>query len=151
MQSRVCGVHRVDLERWLFWVVSCGVFTSGSGQRGLRKFAWKHHTNGMCYGLSVERAATNFIWREPCAVFCPPGGTESGDQARCTLSVVRHPDESLGAGLDLCERDRQCQNTLGGYHASGCEFDLETPPDHYWIPGRRNDNKETNLTARRLY
>ena len=41
-------------------------------------------------------------------------GTESGDRARCTLSVVRRPDESLKAVSDLIERDRQCQNTLGG-------------------------------------
>ncbi len=52
-------------------------------------------------------------------MFCPPGGmgrvgTESGDGARCTLSVVRCPDESLRAVSDLCERDRQCVNTLGG-------------------------------------
>ncbi len=52
-------------------------------------------------------------------MFCPPGGigwvvTESGDQARCMLSVVQHPDKSLRAVLDLHERDRQCANTLGG-------------------------------------
>ncbi len=28
-------------------------------------------------------------------------------------SVVRHPDESLGAVSDLSKRDMQCQNTLG--------------------------------------
>ncbi len=51
-------------------------------------------------------------------MFCPPGGTgrvgtESGNQAHGTLSVVRRPDESLGVVSDLCERDRQSQNTLG--------------------------------------
>ncbi len=81
-----------------------GVFTSGSGERVLREFPWKHHSNRTFYGLSAERSVTRFIWQEPCAVFCPPGGTgqagtESGDQARCTLSVVRHPDESLGGGF----------------------------------------------------
>ncbi len=50
-------------------------------------------------------------------MFCPAGGTawvgtESGDQARCTLLVVQPPDESLGAVSNLSERDRQCVNTL---------------------------------------
>ena len=61
--------------------------------------------------LRSEATATRFICREPCAVFCPPGGTgrvgtESEDQARCTLSVVRRPNESLGAVSDRNERDR---------------------------------------------
>ncbi len=52
-------------------------------------------------------------------MFCPPEetgrvGTESGDQARCTLSVARRPNESLGTFSDLNERDRQRENTLGG-------------------------------------
>ncbi len=42
------------------------------------------------------------------------GWTESGDKARFTLSVLQHPDESLEAVSDLCERDRQCANTLRG-------------------------------------
>ncbi len=36
------------------------------------------------------------------------------DQARYTLSVIWRPDESLMAVSDLCQRDRQCANTLGG-------------------------------------
>ena len=72
-------------------------------------------------------------------MFCLPGGmgqvrTESGYQVRCTLSVVRHPaaDESLKAVLDLRERDRQCAYPRGlGHHTPGCEFEVETPPDHY--------------------
>ncbi len=52
-------------------------------------------------------------------MFCTPGrtgrvGTESGDQARCMISVVRHPGESLRVVSGLCERDRQCPNTIQG-------------------------------------
>ncbi len=36
---------------------------------------------------------------------------ESGDQARCMLSVVRRPDETLKVISDLGKRDRQCANT----------------------------------------
>ena len=43
--------------------------------------------------------------------------TQSGDQARCTLSVVLCPNESLKSVSDLRERDRQCANTLGGSDA----------------------------------
>ncbi len=91
----------------------CGGFTTVLGE-----FPWRHHTNETFYSLGAERATTRFIWRELCAVLCPPRGTgrvgtESGDRACCTLSVVRCPSESLGVVSDLCERDRQCQNTLG--------------------------------------
>ncbi len=44
------------------------------------------------------------------------GLEQSGDQARCTLSVVRRPDESLKAVLTFA-RDGQCTNTLGGLGA----------------------------------
>ena len=27
------------------------------------------------------------------------------------------------------------------HHTYGRDHELETPPDHYWIPGKRNDNK----------
>ena len=49
------------------------------------------------------------------------------------LLVIQHPDKSPKAASDLGERDRQCANTLGGSDTtrSGCEFELETAPDHY--------------------
>ena len=70
-------------------------------------------------GLSAERAATRFIFHgNPCIVSVPLDGhngkTESGDRPRLTLSVLRHPDESLKAISDLHERDGQRANTLRG-------------------------------------
>ncbi len=51
--------------------------------------------------------------RDPCEMFCSPGGTgqvgtesDSGDQARCTLSALRRP--SLG-GSGLYDHERYCQ------------------------------------------
>ena len=50
--------------------------------------------------------------------------------ARCL--AVHRPSKVWGSS-GLSERDSQCQNTLGGlkHQASGREFKLEIPPDHY--------------------
>ncbi len=70
------------------------------------------------YGLSAERAATRFIFSRNHASCLSPsmdgtGWNRIADQACCTLSVVRCPDESRKAISDLRKRDRQCANTLG--------------------------------------
>ncbi len=117
-----------------------------------------HWTWTFC-GQNMQRPVVSPItggW-ESCDMSCPPGGTgrdgtESGDQAHCTLSAVRHPTRVWGS-LGLSERDSQCQNTLWGltHHASGCELERKTPPDHHWIPGRKVTIRETDLPARWLY
>ncbi len=63
--------------------------------------------------------ATRFIFSgNPASSLFPGrdriGWTESGDRARLTLLVLRCPNESLKAVLDLHERERQCANTPRG-------------------------------------
>ncbi len=105
-----CGVVR-----------SSGLCFTSLALLGTREISLKGTTSrGVTfYGLSAEHAATRFIFSgNPVSCLSPwrdgTGWTESGDWARLTLSVLRHPYESLKAVSDLHERDRQCANTLGG-------------------------------------
>ena len=101
-------------------VVLCPVLFSPlwlgvSKGRDQGNFLERHHTNGTFCGLSVRRP--DLFSGNPVSCLSQGMGrvgTDSGDQARYTVLVVRRPDERLKAVLDLCERDRQCANTFGG-------------------------------------
>ena len=98
--------------------------------------------------------ATWFIFnREPLQKRLSPwrdgtGRTESRDWPRLTLSLFRRPEESLRAVSDLTrETGSGCEYPKGlGHHASGYEFELETPPRPLLIRWEKKWQQETDLT-----
>ena len=144
--SHVAPLRLVSIILWCFLLVALG---------GLGEVPWTHHTERGRFVVivrSTQRPVVSPVtgrW-EPREVSCLFGGmgrvgTESGDQARCTFWAVRRPTRVWGSS-GLSERDSQGRNILGGlrHQASGREFELETPPDHYWIPGRRMTTRKTD-------
>ncbi len=131
----LCGLDVCVSPVWLYY--GLGEFPWEAPHHGeWRYMVWALRARRPDLYLTGNRCIASVPWRDG------TGRTESGDRARLTPCVLRRPDESLKRFWTLRERWAASEYSKGlGNHTSGCEFELETPLDHYWIPGRRNDNK----------